>query len=98
MLAHTGPRLFCVLYLSDQARLLRPIEDTCQQVRALVVARGSATRPHACDLLYVLASDADLLAEENHVWRQHGLDALQSKSSDWSYLRLSSDLVTYAER
>ena len=61
---------------------------------------GSAACPHTREFLYVVATDADLLAEENRVRRQHGLDPLQSKSNDWSYLLTAQQrrwLVIYAE-
>jgi hypothetical protein len=92
------PRLYCVLYLRDQACLLRTIEDAYQDVCAFVAARGSTAYPHD---IYVVATDADLLAEENRVRLHHGFDALQSKSSDWSYLLTIEQrrwLVIYAER
>ena len=79
------PRLYCILYLSNKLRVLRPLQDVFQKVCDFVQARSRQRR--SCEKpFFVVAGEADLLAEENRVRLLRSLPPLGAPSSDWTYL------------
>ena len=89
-------RLYCVLYFRNKVRLVRPIEAAYRHVCDAI---GVAACPPAPNLFYIFATDTDLLLEENRVRSQRGLNPVQTRSSDWTYLLTDMQrnyIITYA--
>ena len=89
-------RLYCVLYFRNKVRLVRPIEAAYRHVCDAIFHV-----PPPPNLFYIFATDTDLLLEENQARSQRGLNPVQTRSSDWTYLLTDLQrnyIITYATK